>query len=138
MLFMTKLSMIVSSDKLDRIYPAIILASSAATMGWDVEIFFTFFGLLALSKKHQVSSLSIDYKEYDETFKEAISKGAMPKWDEMIINAKKTGKLKIFACTTTMGLFKVSKDDIRDFVDDFAGAVTFLDRSKNSDINLFF
>ena len=130
--------MIVSSERLDKLYPAIILASSACTMGWDVELFFTFFGLLALKKGYQPSSLSKDYNEYNEILNEAVSKGSMPKWDELLIKAKETNKLKIFACTTTMGLFKIGKNGIKDFVDDFVGAVTFLGRSKESNINLFF
>jgi len=133
-----KISLIISSEKLDKLYPAVILASSAATMGWDVELFFTFFGLLALKKGYQPSSLSIDYNAYNEIFNEAISKGTMPKWEEMLLKAKETQKVKIFACTTTMGLFKIGKDDFKEFVDNFVGAVTFLERSKVSDINLFF
>ncbi|MCP8318366.1 MAG: DsrE/DsrF/DrsH-like family protein [Candidatus Methylarchaceae archaeon HK01B] len=134
---MSKLSIIVSSERLDKLYPAVILASSAATMGWDVELFFTFFGLLVLKKGYQPSSLSTDYSSYNEIFSEAISKGSMPRWDEMLIKAKETRKLKVFACTTTMGLLQIGKNDLKEFVDDFAGSATFLDRSKESDINLF-
>ncbi len=45
-------SMTIISTKgtLDMAYPPFILASTAAALGWDVEIFFTFYGLNLLKK----------------------------------------------------------------------------------------
>ncbi len=45
-------SMTIISTKgtLDMAYPPFILASTAAALGWDVEIFFTFYGLGLLKK----------------------------------------------------------------------------------------
>lgn len=43
-----KLSMVASKGSLDWAYPPFILGSAAAAMGWDVEIFFTFYGLTLL------------------------------------------------------------------------------------------
>jgi peroxiredoxin family protein len=39
-----RLSMIASKGTLDWAYPPLILASAAAAMEWDVDIFFTFYG----------------------------------------------------------------------------------------------
>jgi peroxiredoxin family protein len=46
-------SMTIISTKgtLDMAYPPFILASTAAALGWDVEIFFTFYGLTLLKKE---------------------------------------------------------------------------------------
>jgi len=46
-------SMTIISTKgtLDMAYPPFILASTAAALGWDVEIFFTFYGLSLLKKE---------------------------------------------------------------------------------------
>ena len=45
-------SMTIISTKgtLDMAYPPFILASTAAAIGWDVEVFFTFYGLNLLKK----------------------------------------------------------------------------------------
>lgn len=43
-----KLSMVASRGTLDWAYPPFILSSAAVAMGWDVEIFFTFYGLTLL------------------------------------------------------------------------------------------
>jgi peroxiredoxin family protein len=44
------MSIIATKGTLDWAYPPFILASTAAALGWDVEIFFTFYGLLLLKK----------------------------------------------------------------------------------------
>jgi len=44
----TRLAMIASKGSLDWAYPPFILASAAAAMGWEVQIFFTFYGLTLL------------------------------------------------------------------------------------------
>ncbi len=45
-----KLALIASRGSLDWAYPPFILATAAAAMGWDVGIFFTFYGLPLLKK----------------------------------------------------------------------------------------
>src|SRR3970040_20487 len=40
-----------SKGSLDQAYPPLILATTAAAMGWEVGIFFTFYGLDILHKK---------------------------------------------------------------------------------------
>ena len=46
-----KLSMIVTKGSLDWAYPPFILATTAAAMGLEVSMFFTFYGLTLLKKK---------------------------------------------------------------------------------------
>ena len=45
------LALIASKGTLDWAYPPFILATAAGAMGWDVSIFFTFFGLTLLKPK---------------------------------------------------------------------------------------
>ncbi len=53
------MSIIATKGTLDWAYPPFILASTASALGWDVTVFFTFYGLLLLKKKiaAQVSPL---------------------------------------------------------------------------------
>ena len=44
------LSIIVTKGTLDMAYPPFILASTASALGWDVSVFFTFYGLELLKK----------------------------------------------------------------------------------------
>jgi peroxiredoxin family protein len=46
-----RMSIIATKGTLDWAYPPFILASTASALGWDVEVFFTFYGLLLLKKE---------------------------------------------------------------------------------------
>jgi len=45
------MSIIVTKGTLDWAYPPFILASTAAALGWEVDMFFTFYGLLLLKRE---------------------------------------------------------------------------------------
>ena len=45
-----KMAIIATKGTLDMVYPPFILASTAAALGYDVQIFFTFYGLQLLKK----------------------------------------------------------------------------------------
>ncbi len=134
---MGKVALIISSEKLDKIYPGVILATTAASMGWEAEVFFTFWGLLALKKGYEPAEVSHDYSKYGEAVAEAVRSGQIPEWKSLVRKGKESGKLKIYACSTTMGLLKISREDLEDFVDGVLGAASFLTRAKDADITLF-
>jgi peroxiredoxin family protein len=134
---MTKIAIIVASEKLDKLFPAATLATTGALSGWEAELFFTFWGLLALRKGYESSGVSGDYKMYEGKLKEALNSGAMPGWKAVLEQGKKTGRVRIYACSATLGLFGMKPEDLEGFVDDVAGASTFLARAKDSDVNLF-
>ena len=46
-----KLAIIATKGSLDWAYPPFILASTAAALGYETQIFFTFYGLQLLKKK---------------------------------------------------------------------------------------
>ena len=45
-----KMAIIASKGALDMAYPPLILASTAAALGWEVQVFCTFYGLQLLRK----------------------------------------------------------------------------------------
>ncbi len=44
-----RLALVASKGSLDMAYPPLILASTAVAMGWEVAVFFTFYGIQVLS-----------------------------------------------------------------------------------------
>ena len=54
-----KLAIIATKGTLDWAYPPFILASTAAALGYEVEIFFTFYGLQLLKKKLKLQVTSL-------------------------------------------------------------------------------
>ena len=49
------MTIIATKGTMDMAYPPFILASTAAALGWDVSIFFTFYGLSLLKKDLDLS-----------------------------------------------------------------------------------
>jgi len=134
---MPKISIVVASDKIDKVFPAVTLATTASVMGWEAELFFTFWGLLALKRGYEVKEVSLDYKAFEESLRKAISFRAIPSWREVLEQGKKSGRLKVYACSTTMGLLGIKEEDLIEDVDEVVGAATFLSKAKDSDINFF-
>lgn len=134
---MSKIAIIVASEKLDKLYPAITLTTTAAISGWDAELFFTFWGLLALKKGYEPTEVSVDYQKYSGKFSEAMTSGSMPSWRSVLDQGLATGKVKIYACSTSLGLFSLKADDLEKFVDSIVGAATFLGKAKNANVTLF-
>ena len=134
---MSKIALIVASEKMDKLYPAVTLATTAAISGWDAEMFFTFWGLLALKKGYEPSGVSLDYKAYEGKLTEALATGSIPDWKTVLEQGRATGRIRIYACSTTLGMFGLKQEDLESFVDGIAGAATFLSKAKGSDISLF-
>jgi peroxiredoxin family protein len=134
---MSKIAIIVASEKMDKLFPAVTLATTAALSGWDAAMFFTFWGLLALKKGYEPSGVSIDYKAYEGKLTQALASGSIPGWKTVLEQGLATGRIKIYACSTTLGMFGFRQEDLESFVDSIAGAATFLAKAKGSDVSLF-
>jgi len=133
-----KLSIIVFSGTLDKLMPVGILSSAAAAGGYEVNLFFTFWGLQAITKKALSSTPKLDknYEEFSQALGKRMQELKYPSWHELIRQAKEIGEVKVYACSTTMEFFGIKKEDLADFVDDVVGAATFLDRAEGG-ITLF-
>ncbi|HIQ12802.1 MAG TPA: peroxiredoxin [Thermoprotei archaeon] len=134
---MTKLSIIMFSGTADKLMPVGVLASAAAGLGYDVEIFATFWGLLALKKDSPPPEVSKDYGPIGEMFKKVMEEKNMPSFLDMLREAKEIGNVKIYACAQTFDMMGLKKEDLVDIVDDVIGAMEYLEKSKESDITLF-
>jgi len=150
-----KMAIIATKGTLDWAYPPFILSSTAAALGYEVEIFFTFYGLKLLQKNLdlQVSSLGnpgmpmpiplpvmIQALPGMQSFvtsmmkKKMEDKGVAPldELRELCLEAE----VKFIACQMTVDLFEM---DINTFLDEvsYAGAAAFFDFAGDSDISLY-
>jgi len=153
---MKKMAIIASKGTLDMAYPPFILASTAAALGYEVQIFFTFYGLQLLRK--DLSSVMIS----------PLANPAMPmpvpmpvmvqmlpgmeSMATMMMKAKikKHGvaslqelrdlcleaEVKYIACQMTVDLFEFDKSEFIDNIE-YGGAATFLEFAGDTDICLF-
>jgi len=154
-----KLAIIATKGTLDWAYPPFILSSTAAALGYDVQIFFTFYGLQLLKKKLslQVSPLGnpgmpmpMAMDKWFPVLGTAIP-GMQSIMTMMMKNKMKAkgvasvGELrdlcheadvKMIACQMTVDLFDL---DPKDFIDgiDYGGAATFFEFAGEADITLY-
>lgn len=132
-----KLAMIVHSGTLDKLYCAFILGSTATTMGWEAHLYFTFWGLQALVKgAMEKAGLPSDYKQMEKTMAERLKKMKYPTPYELLKRMKTSGLLTIYACTPTMEMFGIKREQLIPEVDQMAGATTFLNVAADADVTL--
>jgi peroxiredoxin family protein len=132
-----KLAVIVHSGTLDRIYCAFILGSTATTMGMETHLYFTFWGLNVLVKGGlEKAGLPATYKHMEGHMKKKLEEMNYPTLHELLKRMKASGLLKIYACSPTMEMFGVKKEDLIPEVDEIAGATAFLDLASDADITL--
>ncbi len=106
-----KLLLVVSKGTMDGLYPALILATTAAAQQWaSVDMYFTFGGMKLLTKGMAESiKPSVDFGLSKDELTALLAKGGMPSLLDMLKGAKDAG-VHIYACSPTMGLYGMSKD----------------------------
>jgi len=116
------LAIIVRSDKPESVYPAFILATTAAAMGMKVEMFFTFWGLKAITKG---GADDIERGFYEELRSRGFEPKGLPRLKDLIAMAQGSGSVKIYACSTTIEAMGISREAILEGCP-IVGAATFL------------
>lgn len=154
-----KLAIIATKGTLDWAYPPFILSSTASALGYDVEIFFTFYGLQLLKKNLdlKVSPLGnpgmpmpMGMDKWFPTLltalpgMEAVMTSMMKKKmaDKGVASLEELRELcqeaevRLIACQMTVDLFEM---DTADFIDgvEYAGAARFFDFAGQSNICLY-
>ena len=133
-----RLAIIAHGGTIDRLYPVFILASAAAAMDMETHVYFTFWGLTMLRKgAMEKAGLPTMYKDMEEQLKKKLGEMKYPTPYEMLKRLKATGMLKIYACSPTMEMFGLKKEDLIPEVDEIAGAAAFLDVASDADVTLF-
>ena len=134
-----RLSMVVFSGTVDKLYPVAIMASGAVAMGQEVEIFLTFWGLNAFRKGAPASNdrISKDFEEMGPAVKQLLAEKKVPSWMDMLRQAKELGNVHVHACGMTMDLFDLKLENLEDIVDDVMGVAGFIEGAQEGKITLF-
>jgi peroxiredoxin family protein len=132
-----KMVVVIHSGTVDKLLCAFTLASTAASMDIETNLYFTFWGLSMLKKgAMDKAGLPATYKEYEEMLQTKLKEMNYPTPYEMLKRMKATGNVKVYACSPTMEMFGVTKDTLIPEVDKIAGAAAFLDIAADADISL--
>ena len=153
-----KAVLVLFSGDLDKALACFNIAISAAGMGMEVVIFFTFFGLNLITKPgprfkgglikgllsllNRAGPKSAKLSKLNMggvgTFliKKLMKSASMPSLDELIKLASDLG-VKFIACSTTLEIMGIKKDDLIPEVEEVAGAATFIAEAQEAKVNLF-
>lgn len=134
-----RLSIVVYSGTVDKLMPVAIMTAGAVAMDMEVNLFVTFYGIHAFRKDQVAKNMrfSKDFEEMAPMMLKTMGEMHVPSWYDMLKDAKKSGKVRIVACSTTAGMMGVKKDDLVDIVDEIVGVGNYLDVASDSDITLF-
>ncbi len=151
-----RMALIASKGALDMAYPPLILASTAAALDYEVQVFFTFYGLTLLRKDLSdvrisplanpampmplpmpvlVSALPGMEMMATTMMKQKLKKHGVASLEELRSACLEAG-VKLIACQMTLDLFEF---DRREFIDgiEYGGAATFLEFAGKADVTLF-
>jgi peroxiredoxin family protein len=151
-----KMAIIATKGALDMAYPPLILASTAAALDWEVQVFCTFYGLQLLRKSLKGIKISpLANPAMPMPIPMPVALKMMPGMEamaSMMMKAKMKKKgvasleelraiciesdVKFIACQMTVDLFDFKKSDFIDGID-YGGAATFLKFAGETDVCLF-
>jgi len=154
----THKTLVVFSDSFDKAMAAFIIANGACAMGSDVTMFFTFWGLNLLRRSQSVPVRKTFIERIfgwmmprgaDKTtlskmnmagMGTAMIKSIMKKKNVLslpeLIAAAKQGGVRLVACTMTMDLMGIKREELIDGVEE-GGVAMYLDRAGSANVNLF-
>jgi peroxiredoxin family protein len=154
-----KFTVVVFSGDLDKALAAFIMATTAASMGMEVTMFFTFWGLNIIKRNeggiksqgimrkmlnimNRGGSKRLKMSKFNMLgigtwmMKKLMKESKMPSVDEFIEMAQKMG-IKMIPCSTSCGILGLPDDAFRGGVMSQAGAAFFLNEARQSKVTLF-
>lgn len=154
-----KFTIVLFSGEMDKALAAFMLATTGASMGMEVKIFFTFWGLNVIKRNEG----SIKSKGLMRRMLNIMNRGGskrlklskfhmfglgtwmikrlmkeinMPSVEEFIKMSHEMG-IKLIPCSTTCGLMGVEQEAFRSEAEPLAGAAYFLAEASTSKVALF-
>lgn len=153
-----KTTIVLLSGDYDKTMAAYIIANGAAAYDHEVTIFHTFWGLNALRKDE---SISVEKGFLEKMFAKMMPRGAdqmglskmnfvgfgpklikkvMKKHNALplpqLIEMAQEQDVKLIACTMTMDLLGLQKEELLDNIE-YAGVAAYLAEAEDGNVNLF-
>jgi peroxiredoxin family protein len=152
-------TIVVFSGELDKALASFNIATTAASMGMDVTMFFIFWGLNVIRKNqgrlkskglmrkmlnwmNQGGSQRLPLSQFHMfglgtwMMKKLMGEERKPSLEDLMATAKRLG-VKFIACTTSMATMGLGEDAFIPEVDSFAGVATLLGETRKGTVNLF-
>ena len=135
-----KLTIVVHSGDMDKIYSTLIIANGALSMGMEASLYFTFWGLQRLQKggleKGSLSKMHM-LGIGKSMMKQRMNKANVSSLERLMKDFKELGG-KIIACDMTMEIMGIKREDLReDLITEYGAVGTYIQEARESTINLF-
>ena len=137
---MARTTLVVASGDMDKLYSALIIGTGALSMGSEVSLYFTFFGLQRLIKgKLEKGPLSkMHFLGLGRwMMKRQMRKANVRPLKDLMADFKELGG-KVIACDMTMQVMGIDKEQLdQDLIDDYGAVGTYLNDALKSEVTLF-
>lgn len=152
-----KVSLVVFSGDMDKLFAAFVIATGAAASGMQVIMFFTFWGLKALQKKSPTGK-SFFGRMLGRIYGGDITRanpsrygfGGMGRWMfGKMMRSKNVSSLyelrqlaldlgvKMYGCQMSMDVMEIPREKMIDGIEDPCGVGFFIEQAKESKFSLF-
>lgn len=152
-----KVTLLVFSGELDKVLASLMIATTAASLGMEVTVFFTFWGINVLKEKRSYAGKDIKERMIDimtpagpemmgvsqlnmlgagrTMLKQMMKEKDIVTAEELLGLAKESG-VKLVACSMTMQVMGIREDELTDDIE-IAGAASYLVDASRSGCTLF-
>ena len=133
-------TIILHSGAMDKVYSALIIGNGALSMGMEVSIYFTFWGLQRLTKggleKGPLSKMHmLGLGKW--MIGQRMKKANVASLEKLMTDFKDLCG-KVIACEMTMEIMGLKREDLRqDWVDEYGAVGTYVQEARQSAITLF-
>jgi peroxiredoxin family protein len=152
-----RVTLVVFSNDLDKLLTAYIIGTGAASLGLDVTMFFTFWGLSALKRERNLAGKDLAQKMMSlmtplgptEThpskmafmgagallMRQMMRSKQIMSLEDLMQSARDLG-IRSVACEMSMTIMGISEDELQPDID-YAGVATFLAEATRSKMTLY-
>jgi len=152
-----KVTLLVFSGELDKVLAGLMIATTAASLGMEVTVFFTFWGINVLKEKRSFAGKGIKERMIDimtptgpesmgvsqlnmlgagrTMLKQMMKEKDVVSAEELLDIAKESG-VKLVACSMTMQVMGIRDEELTDDIE-VAGAASYLVDASRSGCTLF-
>ena len=152
-----KCSIVVLSGDMDKVMAGFIIATTAAAMGMETSMFFTFWGLKAIQKGNPTGDglmgkmmSMMNRGGIDRIGPSRLNFGGMGRWMfKKMMKQKNVASLPelrqtaidlgvtLQGCQMSMDVMEIDREDLIDAVGDCVGAATYVLKAQEAEITLF-
>jgi peroxiredoxin family protein len=135
----SQMAIVLTESAADKLLPFATLVSGALVLGFRVDVFASYWGLIAFRRNPpaSVTDVSPGHGEDGARLEEALKRPKAPSWKAILEMAKTVGDLHIYACSQSMEVLGLHQGDLDPLVDEVSGVATFIDRTRMAQVTYF-